>query len=63
MELSQIQEIGKKHNEEVVGLAIENMHPIPKINQGEDFRNLSSFFLSEKNIWNSGQIFHIDGDR
>ena len=38
----------KKHNEEVVGLAIENMHPIPKIGQGEDFGNLSSFLLSEK---------------
>ena len=50
-------------SDETIRKAIENMHPIPKINQGEDFRNLSSFFLSEKNIWNSGQIFHIDGDR
>jgi len=63
LELSQIQEIGKKHNEEVVGLAIENMHPIPKIGQGEDFGNLSSFLLSEKNNWITGQILHIDEGR
>ena len=50
-------------SDDTIKKAIENMHPIPKINQGEDFRNLSSFFLSEKNIWNSGQIFHIDGGR
>ena len=53
----------KKHNEEVVGLAIENMHPIPKIGQGEDFGNLSSFLLSEKNNWITGQILHIDEGR
>ena len=43
--------------------AIENMHPIPKIGQGEDFGNLSSFLLNEKNCWITGQIFHIDGGR
>ena len=43
--------------------AIENMHPIPKIGQGDDFGDLSSFLLSEKNNWITGQIFHIDGGR
>ena len=43
--------------------AIENMHPIPKIGQGQDFADLSSFLLSEKNNWITGQIFHIDGGR
>ena len=28
--------------------AVENMHPIPKIDQGEDFGDLSSFHLSKK---------------
>ena len=43
--------------------AIENMHPIPKIGQGEDFGDLSYFLLSQKNSWITGQIFHIDGGR
>jgi NAD(P)-dependent dehydrogenase (short-subunit alcohol dehydrogenase family) len=41
--------------------AIESMYPIPKIGQGEDFGDLSSFLLSEKNSWITGQILHIDG--
>ena len=48
---------------ETIKKAIENMHPIPKIGQGEDFGDLSSFLLSEKNSWITGQIFHIDGGR
>ena len=43
--------------------AIENMHPIPKIGEGDDFGELSSFLLSERNNWITGQIFHIDGGR
>ena len=37
--------------------------PIPKIGVGEDFGELSSFLLSERNTWITGQIFHIDGGR
>ena len=33
------------------------------LNRGEDFGDLSSFLLSEKNSWITGQIFHIDGGR
>ena len=47
----------------IIRKAIENMHPIPKVGQGEDFGDLSSFLLSEKNSWITGQIFHIDGGR
>ncbi len=43
--------------------AIENMHPLPKIGSGEDFADIGSFLLSEKNNWITGQIFHIDGGR
>ena len=43
--------------------AIETMHPIPKIGSGEDFSDIGSFLLSEKNSWITGQIFHIDGGR
>ena len=42
---------------------IENMNPILKIIKGENFEDLSSFLLSEKNNWITGQIFHIDGGR
>ena len=38
-------------------------NPIPKIGTGEDFADLASFLLSEKNNWITGQIFHIDGGR
>ena len=38
----------KMVSNDTVRKAIENMHPIPKIGQGEDFGNLSSFLLSEK---------------
>ena len=48
---------------ETIRKAIENMQPIPKIGQGEDFGDLSSFLLSEKNSWITVQIFHIDGVR
>ena len=53
----------KMVSNENIRKAIENMHPIPKIGQGEDFGELSSFLLSEKNSWITGQIFHIDGGR
>ncbi len=53
----------KMVSNETIRKAIENMHPIPKIGQGEDFGDLSSFLLSEKNNWITGQIFHIDGGR
>ena len=43
--------------------AIENMHPIPKIGTGDDFSDIGSYLLSEKNNWITGQIFHIDGGR
>ena len=43
--------------------AIENMHPLPKIGSGEDFSDIGSFLLSNKNNWITGQIFHIDGGR
>ena len=53
----------KMVSNETIRKAIENMHPIPKVGQGEDFGDLSSFLLSEKNSWITGQIFHIDGGR
>ena len=49
----------KMVSNDTIRKAIENMHPIPKIGQGEDFGDLSSFLLSEKNSWITGQIFHI----
>ena len=39
------------------------MHPLPKIGSGDDFSDIGSFLLSEKNRWITGQIFHIDGGR
>ena len=53
----------KMFSNDIIRKAIENMHPIPKIGQGEDFGNLSSFLLSEKNNWITGQILHINGGR
>ena len=53
----------KMVSNEAIRKAIENMHPIPKIGEGEDFGDLSSFLLSRKNSWITGQIFHIDGGR
>tara|TARA_B100001123_G_scaffold223149_1_gene251256 strand:+ start:44 stop:766 length:723 start_codon:yes stop_codon:yes gene_type:complete len=53
----------KMVSNENIRKAIENMHPIPKIGQGEDFGDLSCFLLSQKNSWITGQIFHIDGGR
>ena len=53
----------KMISNETIRKAIENMHPIPKIGEGNDFGDLSTFLLSEKNNWITGQIFHIDGGR
>ena len=53
----------KMVSNETIKKAIENMHPIPKIGNGDDFGDLASFLLSEKNNWITGQIFHIDGGR
>ena len=53
----------KMVSNETIRKAIENMHPIPKIGNGDDFGNLASFLLGEKNNWITGQIFHIDGGR
>ena len=48
---------------ETIKKAIENMHPIPKIGEGNDFSDISAYLLSEKNKWITGQILHIDGGR
>tara|TARA_B100001769_G_C22008337_1_gene541911 strand:+ start:271 stop:996 length:726 start_codon:yes stop_codon:yes gene_type:complete len=48
---------------ETIKKAIENMHPLPKIGSGDDFADIGSFLLSNKNSWITGQIFHIDGGR
>ena len=48
---------------ETIKKAIENMHPLPKIGSGEDFSDIGSFLLSDKNSWITGQIFHIDGGK
>ena len=53
----------KMLNNETIRKAIEKMHPIPKVGNGDDFADLSAFLLSEKNKWITGQIFHIDGGR
>ena len=53
----------KMLSNETIRKAIENMHPIPKIGAGQDFADFSSFLLSKKNNWITGQIFHIDGGR
>ncbi len=53
----------KMVSNDTIRKAIENMHPIPKIGNGEDFGDLASFLLGEKNNWITGQIFHIDGGR
>ena len=53
----------KMVSNETIRKAIKNMHPIPKIGNGEDFGDLASFLLGEKNNWITGQIFHIDGGR
>jgi NAD(P)-dependent dehydrogenase (short-subunit alcohol dehydrogenase family) len=53
----------KMLSNEAMKKAIENMHPIPKIGVGDDFGELSSFLLSERNNWITGQIFHVDGGR
>ena len=43
--------------------AIEIMHPIPKIGEGEDFAVMGAYLLSANNNWITGQILHIDGGR
>ncbi len=43
--------------------ALEGMHPIPKIGEGDDFSHIGAFLLSEKNKWMTGQILHVDGGR
>ena len=48
---------------ETIKKAIENLHPLPKIGSGDDFSDIGSFLLSDKNSWITGQIFHIDGGR
>ena len=48
---------------ETIKKAIENMHPLPKIGKGEDFSDIGTFLLSDRNSWITGQIFHIDGGR
>jgi NAD(P)-dependent dehydrogenase (short-subunit alcohol dehydrogenase family) len=48
---------------ETIRKAIEIMHPIPKIGDGEDFGDIGSYLLSESNKWITGQILHIDGGR
>ena len=50
-------------NNQTIKKAIENMHPLPKIGSGDDFSDIGSFLLSDKNSWITGQIFHIDGGR
>ena len=48
---------------EAIKKAIENMHPLPKIGNGDDFSDIGCFLLSDKNSWITGQILHIDGGR
>jgi len=42
---------------------IENIRQTPKIGRVKEFGDLTSFLLSEKNNWITGQIFHIDGGK
>ena len=53
----------KLTSNETIKKAIENMHPLPKIGSGDDFSDIGSYLLSDKNNWITGQIFHIDGGR
>ena len=48
---------------EKIKKAIEMMHPIPKIGEGDDYSKIGSFLLTDKNKWMTGQILHIDGGR
>ena len=43
--------------------AIENMHPIPKVGNADDYGKISAFLLGSNNKWITGQIIHIDGGR
>jgi NAD(P)-dependent dehydrogenase (short-subunit alcohol dehydrogenase family) len=36
-------------------------HPLKRIGTSEDIAQITSFLLSEKSSWISGQIFHVDG--
>jgi len=48
-------------NNDTIRKVIENIRQTPKIGRVEEFGELTSFLLSEKNNWITGQIFHIDG--
>lgn len=43
--------------------AICNMHPMPKIGEGQDFAKLAAFLLGNYNTWITGQVIGIDGGR
>lgn len=36
-------------------------HPLKRVGTAQDMAQISSFLLSEKSSWISGQIFHVDG--
>ena len=48
---------------EKIKKAIEDLHPIPKIGEANDYSKLSAFLLGKNNTWITGQIIHIDGGR
>ena len=48
---------------EKIKKAIEMMHPIPRLGEGDDYSKIGCFLLSDNNKWMTGQILHIDGGR
>ena len=36
-------------------------HPLKRVGTSEDLANMTSFLLSSKSAWITGQIFHVDG--
>lgn len=36
-------------------------HPLKRIGQAEDIAELTSFLISEKSAWMTGQVIHLDG--
>ena len=48
---------------ETIKKAIQDMHPIPKLGDGNDFSKLAAFLLGKNNHWITGQIIHVDGGR
>lgn len=48
---------------ETIKKALEDMNPLPKIGEGEDYGKISAFLLGKNNKWITGQIIHIDGGR